>query len=140
MSVQQITPDSWQKTRGVYSPACKIDLGGGRYLIFVSGVQPRKDEKTHEVIALDDVEAQAEDVFQQINEILKAADAGMENVVKAVLYMTNMEEDFEKISAIRDKWFADSKPVSTAVECSRFTRKGARIEIEVTAIVEKEAK
>ena len=61
----------------------------------------------------------------------------MEHVVKAVLYITDFETDFEKISAIRDKWFADSKPVSTCVGCSRFSRKGAKIEVEVTAVVPK---
>ncbi|MCL2280432.1 RidA family protein [Candidatus Saccharibacteria bacterium] len=136
MSVQRITPDGWQKTRGVYSPACKISLGGGKYLIFVSGQQARKNEETHEVLWPDDAEAQAEDVFKQINEILKTAGAGMKHVVKAVIYLTDFENDFKKVSAVRDKWFADSKPVSTCVGATEFSRKGARVEIEVTAIVE----
>jgi enamine deaminase RidA (YjgF/YER057c/UK114 family) len=46
--------------------------------------------------------------------------------------------DFPTISAVRDKYFAVSKPVSTLVQVNAMTRKGAKVEIEVTAIVEKE--
>ena len=136
MTKQNIYPDNWQTTRGVYSPAMKIDLGTAE-LIFVSGQQPRKDEKTHKVIAPNDIEAQTEDVFQQISEILKASGASMQDVVKVALYFTDFENDFEKVSAIRDKWLVDSKPASTCLECNRFSRIGAKIEIEVTAIKEK---
>lgn len=45
--------------------------------------------------------------------------------------------DFSKVSAIRDKWFAKSKPVSTLLEVNAMTRKGAKIEIEVTAVIKK---
>jgi enamine deaminase RidA (YjgF/YER057c/UK114 family) len=43
-------------------------------------------------------------------------------------------DDFAKVSAIRDRYFAKSKPVSTLLEVNAMTRKGAKIEIEVTAI------
>jgi len=33
---ENIYPDEWQKTRGIYTPAKKIDLGNS-FLIFVSG-------------------------------------------------------------------------------------------------------
>ena len=130
-----IYPDNWQKTRGVYSPAIEVDLGSSK-MLFVSGQQPKKNEK-HEVFS-DSIENQAEDVFERINVILKTVGYGMENVVKAVIYLTDFENDFEKVSKIRDKWFQESKPVSTCVGATEFSRKGARIEIEVTAIKEKE--
>jgi 2-iminobutanoate/2-iminopropanoate deaminase len=132
--IEDIYPKEWQKTRGIYSPAKKIDIGSC-YLIFVSGQQAKKNEN-HEVFSTD-IELQTEDVFMQINEILKAAGASMENVVKAVLYFTDLENDFKKVSEIRDKWFAVSVPISTCVSCNGFSRKGAKIEIEVTAIVKK---
>ena len=57
-------------------------------------------------------------------------------MVKAQIFLTDID-DFLRVSTIRDKWFAKSKPVSTLVEVNAMTRKGAKIEIEVTAMVKK---
>jgi len=130
---QQINPKNWPKARGVYSPAIKIDLGSFE-LIFVSGIQVSKN-KNNEAIT-DDIGEQTEDVFKQLGEILSSAGATFDDVVKAQIFLTNMD-DFGKVSLIRDKYFANSKPVSTLLEVNAMTRKGAKIEIEVTAIKKK---
>jgi 2-iminobutanoate/2-iminopropanoate deaminase len=121
------------KVRGIYTPAKKIDMGNF-YQIYVSGVQAPKDEN-HKVVT-DDIEEQTKLVFEDIRKILKQADATLDDVIKAVIYVTDMDE-FNKISEIRGKYFEKSMPVSTLVEVNRMTRTGAKIEIEVTAIVEK---
>ena len=131
--IEDIYPEGWQQTRGVYSPAKKIDLGGA-FLIFVSGQQVGKNEKNEAIT--DDIGEQTELVFQAIEKTLKAANASMDDVVKAQIFLTDMN-DFPKVSVIRDKWFAKSKPASTLIEVSAMTRKGAKIEIEVTAVVKK---
>lgn len=130
---EDIYPEGWQKTRGVYSPAKKIDLGD-YYLVYVSGQQVEKNERNEAVTS--DVEEQTELVFQALEKILQAAGASVDDVVKAQIFLTDIN-DFTKVSTIRDKWFAKSKPVSTLVEVSAMTRKGAKVEIEVTAIVKK---
>jgi 2-iminobutanoate/2-iminopropanoate deaminase len=131
--IENIYPDDWQQTRGFYSPAKKIDIGNA-YLIFVSGQQVGKNEN-NEVIT-DDVEEQTELVFKAIEKTLNAAGASMDDTVKAQIFLTDMN-DFEKVSAIRDKWFANSKPVSTVLEVNAMTRKGNKVEIEVTAVIKK---
>lgn len=131
--IENIYPEGWQETRGFYSPAKKIDLGGA-FLIFVSGQQVEKNEN-HEAIT-DDIEEQTELVFKAIKKILQASNASMDDVVKAQIFLTDIS-DFSKVSPIRDKWFAKSKPVSTLVEVGAMTRKGAKIEIEVTAVIKK---
>lgn len=131
--IEDIYPTNWQTTRGVYSPAKKIDLGNA-YLIFVSGQQVDKNENNEAIT--DDIEEQTELVFKAIENILKAANASMDDVVKAQIFLTDIHNSL-KVSAIRDKWFAQSKPVSTVLEVNAMTRKGAKIEIEVTAIVKK---
>jgi len=131
--IENIYPEDWQQTRGFYSPAKKIDMGDF-YMIYVSGQQVGKN-KNNEAIT-DDIEEQTELVFQAIEKILKSADASMKDVVKAQIFLTNIN-DFPKVSAIRDKWFAESKPVSTLLEVNTMTRKGAKVEIEVTAIIKK---
>jgi 2-iminobutanoate/2-iminopropanoate deaminase len=130
--IQNIIPDDY-KTRGSYTPAKKIDYGNF-YQIFVSGVQAPKDN-SHRVVT-DDIEEQTKLVFEDISKILALAGATLDDVVKAVIYITDMNE-FDKISAIRGEYFKKSMPVSTMVEVNRMTRDGAKIEIEVTAIVEK---
>ena len=131
--IENIYPTDWKKTRGIYSPAKKIDLGDV-YLIYVSGQQVDKNENNEAVT--DDVEKQTELVFQAIEKILKAASASIDDVIKAQIFLTDIH-DFPKVSAIRDKWFAKSKPVSTLVEVNSMTRKGAKVEIEVTAVIKK---
>lgn len=131
--IEDIYPEGWQETRGVYSPAKKIDIGGA-FLIFVSGQQVGKNENNEAIT--DDIEEQTELVFQAIEKTLQAAGASIDDVVKAQIFLTDIN-DFSKISAVRDKWFAKSKPVSTLLEVSSMTRKGAKIEVEVTAVIKK---
>ena len=131
--IENIYPEDWQQTRGLYSPAKKIDIGNA-YMIYVSGQQVGKNESNEAIT--DDVEEQTELVFQAIEKILKFAGASMKDVVKAQIFLTDIK-DFLKVSAIRDKWFIESKPVSTLLEVNAMTRKGAKVEIEVTAIIKK---
>lgn len=130
--IEDIVPGDY-KTRGGYSPAKKIDLGD-YYFIFVSGVQAPKNED-HSVVT-DDIEEQTKLVFEDIKMILQQADATIDDVVKAVIYVTDMK-DFDKISKIRGEYFKKAMPVSTMIEANRMTRDGAKIEIEVTAIIKK---
>ena len=130
--ITDITPDDYEK-RGVYIPAKKIDMGSF-YQIYVSGIQAPKDD-SHKVVT-DDIEEQTTLVFEDIQKILKQAGATLDDVVKAVIYITDMN-DFDKISKIRGEYFKNSTPVSTLVEVNGMTRTGAKIEIEVTAIVSK---
>jgi 2-iminobutanoate/2-iminopropanoate deaminase len=130
--VQNIVPDDYA-TRGAYTPAKKIDMGD-YYLIYVSGVQAPKDEN-HRVVT-DDVEEQTTQTFETIAKILAKAGATLDDVVKAVIYITDMN-DFDKISAIRADFFKNAMPVSTMVQVNGTTRIGAKIEVEVTAIVRK---
>lgn len=130
--IKDILPEDY-KTRGSYTPAKKIDLGDF-YLILVSGIQAPKDD-SHKVVT-DDVEEQTKLVFEDIIKILQLAGATIDDVVKAVIYITDMNY-FDKISAIRGEYFKNAMPVSTLVEVSGMTRVGAKIEIEVTAIVKK---
>lgn len=130
--IENIVPRDY-KTRGSYTPAKKIDVGNF-YQIYVSGVQAPKDDN-HRVIT-DDVEEQTRLVFEDIKNILGHTGATLDDVIKAVIYVTDMN-DFDKISKIRGEYFKNSMPVSTLVEVNRMTRTGAKIEVEVTAIVEK---
>lgn len=119
--------------KGVYTPAKKIDLGTC-YLVFVSGLQAPKGEVNE--VATEDVGEQTRLVFEEINTILKEAGASLDDVVKAVIYLKDIN-DFEIVSPIRAEYFKNSMPVSTMVEVGGMVRNGSKIEIEVTAIIKK---
>ena len=130
--IENIIPEGYVM-KGVYTPAKKIDLGD-KFLIFVSGVQAPKGEFNE--VCTEDIAEQTELVFQEIDMILKTAGASLDNVVKAVIYLKDIN-DFNIVSPIRAKYFKNSMPVSTMVEVGGFVRDGSKIEIEVTAIIGK---
>lgn len=132
--IENIYPAGWQRTRGLHSPAKKIDMGGA-YFIYTSGHQADKNEN-HEIISTD-IEEQTEQVFQSLARTLAAAGATMDDVVKAQIFVTDMAE-FPKVSTIRDRWFAVSQPTSSLVALTNATRKNAKIEIALTAVIPKE--
>ena len=124
--IENIFPEG-HKMVGYYTPAKKIDLGNC-YLIFVAGVQATNTSAG--------IKEQTIEVFEDIKKILKSANATFDDVVKAVIYVTDMK-DFEVVSNIRADYFKNSRPASTLVEVNRMVRDGAKIEIEVTAILKK---
>jgi len=133
MKIENITLDDY-KVRGAFSLAKKIDAGGV-FLIFVSGIQPPKSENNNAITS--DIAEQTRLVFEDINKILNAAGASMDDVVKAVIYLTDIK-DFDIVSPIRNEYFKNSMPVSTMAEVTGLTRPGAKIEIEVTAVKAKQ--
>lgn len=75
-------------------------------------------------------------MFKNIQKILNEAGASLDDVIKATIFVTDMN-DFQKISPIRNKYFAKSKPVSILVEIKRTVKEGCKVEIEVIALKEK---
>ncbi|MCX4364677.1 MAG: RidA family protein [Bacilli bacterium] len=132
MKIENIKPVDLE-IKGVYTPAKKIDFGDYS-MIYVSGIQPPMGEDKR--VVTDDIAEQTLLVFEDINNILKLAGASLDNVIKAVIYLTDMN-DFSIVSPIRAEYFKNSMPVSTMVEVNKLTREGAKIEIEVTALLEK---
>lgn len=129
-NIEQILPNSFTPTMGAYSHGIKVPLPGAD-MIFVTG-QIAMDSDGN-VVAPNDAEKQAEFVFENIQRILNEAGATLDNVVKAQIFLTNMS-DFSKVSPVRNKYFANSKPVSTLVEVSKLVKEGCCVEIEVIAI------
>ena len=70
-------------------------------------------------------------IERRMYEYVKSIPSGGDS---ATIYSLN---DFSKVSPIRNKYFANSKPVSTLVEVNSLVKKGCKIEIEVIAIKEK---
>ncbi|MBP9691671.1 RidA family protein [Candidatus Woesebacteria bacterium] len=135
MSKTNLNPPDFTKTIGSYSHGISVDIGDSQ-MIFVTG-QIAMD-KDGNAVAPDNIVKQTEFVFENIQAILHEAGASLDDVVKAVIYITDMSK-FKEISGVRNKYFEKSKPVSTLVEISRTVKDGCDIEIEVIAIKKKNA-
>lgn len=125
-----INPPGFTKILGSYSHGISIDVGDSQ-MIFVTG-QIAMDESGN-AVAPDDIGKQTEYVFQNIQTILAEDGASLDDVVRVVIYVTDMSK-FPQISAVRNKYLAVSKPASTLVQIQKTVKEGCDIEIEVTAI------
>jgi len=128
----RINPANFTKTVGAYSQGLKVDLGD-KALVFVSG-QLAMDAEGNPV-APGDFGAQTRYIFENIKRILGEAGAALEDVVKVQIFVTDITK-FPQVSAVRNEYLSDIKPVSTLLEINRTVREGCEIEIEVTAIME----
>ncbi|OJH16990.1 RidA family protein [Heyndrickxia sp. FSL K6-6286] len=81
----------------------------------------------------DDIKDQTHQVFKNIKAVLHEAGASLETVVKATVFIKNMD-DFSIINEIYGEYFSEHKPARSCVEVSRLP-KDVQIEIEVIALV-----
>ena len=109
---------------GPYSQA--IEVNG---FVFASGQIP-VNPATGEIP--EGVEAQAEQVMQNMTNLLAAAGTSMENVVKTCVFIQNMD-DFAAINAIYAKYFPMPCPARSCVEVAKLP-KGVLLEMEAIAI------
>lgn len=128
-----INPDNFTHIMGSYSHGVKIDVSDSEMIFTTGEIAMDKDGNP---VAPHDIEKQTVYVFESLQTILREAGSSLDDVVKAVIYVTRMD-DFAKISPIRNKYFANSKPVSTLVEINKTVKAGCDIEIEVIAIRKK---
>jgi 2-iminobutanoate/2-iminopropanoate deaminase len=125
-----IHPANHTVPRGAYSPGLLVEHGGASTL-FITGQLAVDPEGT--VIAPNDPTAQTEYIFKAIGSLLAAAGMDYCDVVKVQTFLTDMP-DFEKFSAVRNRYFADSRPVSTLLEVKGLAHEGCCVEIEIVAI------
>ncbi|HSX34777.1 MAG TPA: Rid family detoxifying hydrolase [Candidatus Saccharimonadales bacterium] len=71
-------------------------------------------------------------IMQNISAVLKAADAGMDDIVKVVIYVTDMSQ-MPELNEVYPTYFTKPFPVREAV-CVQALPLGATIEISVVAV------
>lgn len=123
-----ITTDKAPSAIGPYSQAVKVPEGK---LLFCSGQIPL-DPETMEIVGTSAAE-QCSQVMENINQLLKAAGANFENVIKTTIYLTDMN-DFASINEVYGRSFKQNPPARACVEVSRLP-KDVKIEIEVVAVL-----
>ncbi len=101
-------------------------------LLLVSG-QAAIDEHGA-IVGAGDFDAQAEQVFRNLERVLAAGGSSLADVVKVTIFLTDMA-NFPKIVELRGRWFTPPYPADTIVEVTALALPELEIEIEAIAVV-----
>ncbi len=101
-------------------------------LVFVSG-QAAIDQ-SGALVGVGDFDAQAEQAFENLRQVLEAAGSGLDRIVKVTIFLTDMS-NFPKIVDLRGRWFTQPYPADTIVEVTSLALPELEIEIEAIAAV-----
>jgi len=113
------------QAKGPYS--LWVKAGG---FIYVSGQGPL-DVETGQVV-LEDIQTQTRICLQNIEAILQDAGAGLGDVVKTSVFLTDMA-DFSRMNEVYAGFFGQVKPARTTVQAAALPM-GISVEIEAVAV------
>lgn len=121
--MQIISTNDAPQAIGPYSQAIGLDQ-----LIFTSGQIPLNADgsKTE-----GDITVQTEQVFNNIEAILKSCNCSLNNVIKVTVFMTDLGE-FVDMNTVFAKRFGDHRPARSTIQVSAVPT-GASVEIEAIA-------
>lgn len=110
---------------GPYAQARKVGQ-----MIYTSGQIPLRPDGS---FAEGDIGVQTRQVLANLSEVLKAAGSDLGHVVKTTVFLQDLG-DFAAMNAIYAEAFGDNRPARSTVQVAALP-KGARVEIEVVALV-----
>ncbi len=122
--MKTIATEGAPKAIGPYSQA--IAEGG---FLFTSGQVPL-DPATGELVS-GGLEAGVERVFDNLEAVLEAAGASLQDVVKSTVYLIRMS-DFGAMNAVYARRFGNHRPARSTVAVAELP-KGAAVEIDLIA-------
>ena len=86
------------------------------------------------IVGTGDFEAQAQQVFKNLQAVLAASGASFQDVVKLNTFLTR-QEDLLKLREVRQKYVTAEPPASTLVFISALANPDLLIEVEAIAVV-----
>lgn len=113
---------------GAIGPYSQAVSGTGK-LVFVSGQLPVNPENG---TMPEGISAQTEQSLKNVESVLKAADSGLNDVVKTTVFLSDMSH-FAEMNAVYSRFFATDCPARSAVQVARLP-KDALVEIEAIAL------
>lgn len=126
MSREYINTDKAPAAIGPYAQAVKTNG-----LVFTSGQIPI--DPAAGGIVPGGIDAQAACALDNLREVLTAAGAGLEDVVKTTVFLKSMD-DFPAVNAVYARYFAAPYPARSCVEVARLP-KDVLVEIEAAAVI-----
>ncbi|MGE3690059.1 MAG: RidA family protein [Novosphingobium sp.] len=131
---QALLPEGWVRPRG-YSNG----IVARGTMVFTAGVVGWNAQEQFES---DDFVAQLRQTLLNTRDILAAAGAGPQDVVRQTWYTTDMDEYVARLKEVGEVWrevFGRTYPCMACVGVTRLVEERARIEIETTAVISEEA-
>lgn len=122
--LQVVTTDRAPKAAGPYSQAVKYNK-----MVFVSGQIPINPANGQLITG--SITDQTRQVLSNVSAILQEAGSNLDKVVKATVYLTNMQ-DFDEMNKAYSEFFINNKPARVTVQVAALP-KGASIEIDAIA-------
>lgn len=122
----------------VFSPKAPKPVGAYSHGVVVNGIyfsagQIGLNPETNEMVK-GAIEDEARQVMKNIGSLLEAAGTSFDKLIKATLYITDLN-DFAAIDSVYKEFVTTDFPGRTCVEVKGIP-KGGRIEVEVVALVE----
>ena len=100
--------------------------------VFLSGLTAAAEDGT---VVGDDATSQSREVMRKVRALVEACGGSIDDVVKLVIYMTDID-DKAAFSTVRREVFAkEDKPCSTLVEVSRLVDPRLVVEVDATAVL-----
>jgi enamine deaminase RidA (YjgF/YER057c/UK114 family) len=110
---------------------CQAVVANG--VVYLRG-QVGQNLDTSESVGIGDVEAQAEQAMANINTLLDEADGTLADIVKVVVYLTDIRYR-EPVYRAMGRWLRGVHPVSTGIVVSALARPEWLVEIDATAVL-----
>jgi 2-iminobutanoate/2-iminopropanoate deaminase len=122
---EAIATDKAPQAIGPYSQAVRI-----RHFLFLSG-QIGLDPGSGELVA-GGVVAEAKRALENLREVLTAADASLDDVVRTTIYLVDLS-DFSRVNEVYAGFFRAPYPARATVGVAALPR-SARVEIDAVAM------